>query len=222
MIRRLLAEAALLVLLALACAWAANAVAGPQRHLSWFPKAVRAVPVAPAAPAAAVAPPAAPRATAPSQVPPTARPGPPKLESSSARGPAAPPDPGAELLQRFPPLTDAPLAEISPEDARWLHSRGALFLDARRTSLWAEGHIRGAKVISVWEDGLAEKVEQLAMFTRDLKAPVVVYCAGGDCQDSHLLAQKLWVAGFRNLRIYTGGYPDWETRRGPIAKGDAP
>jgi rhodanese-related sulfurtransferase len=131
-------------------------------------------------------------------------------------------DPAADLMTRFPPLLDAPQAEIAAAEARWLHERGALFLDARRTALHAQGHIAGAKVISVWEDGVADKVEQLSMFAKDLRAPVVIYCSGGDCHDSHLLAEKLWLAGFRNLRIYTGGYPDWESRGWPVAKGNAP
>lgn len=211
MIRRLALESACLVLLALACAWASNALAGPGRHLSWFPRQVRA-PALPAAPGPAAVP-------ATVEGPPVL-PAAPKVEAKKA--PTLKVDPGEALLARFPPLTDAPLAEIRPEDALWLHGHGATFLDARRTSIWAQGHIRGAVVISVWEDGLAEKVEQLSMFTKDLKLPVVIYCSGGDCRDSHLLAEKLWVAGFRNLRIYTGGFPDWEARGGPIAKGDAP
>ncbi len=210
MIRRVAAEGAALLLLALACAWASNALASPGRHLSWLPKQVRSVPTPVAAPE-----------PEPPKAPPVAAPAAPK---SGPKPPKAAPqiDPALELRARFPPLTDAPMADIGGDDALWLHGRGALFVDARRTALWAQGHIRGAKVISVWEDGLAEKVEQLAMFTPDLKRPVVLYCTGGDCHDSHLLGQKLWLAGFRNLRIYTGGYPDWEARRGPIGTGEAP
>lgn len=217
MIRRVAAEGAALLLLALACAWAGNALASPARHLSWFPKQVRSLPEPPAAPRPAapeVAKPT-PTATAPVAVAPKPEQKPPKAQAEQA-------DPATELRLRFPPLTDAPMAEIGGDDALWLHARGAVFVDARRTALWAQGHVRGAKVISVWEDGLAEKVDQLAMFTPDLKLPVVLYCTGGDCHDSHLLGQKLWLAGFRNIRIYTGGFPDWEARRGPISKGEAP
>ena len=212
MIRRLAAEGAALLLLALACAWISNGVASPARHLSWFPKTVRRVTPPPALPAPAPGP-----AVAPALPPPAAKP-----EAKKALAPVPKTDPEAGLLARFPPLADAPQAEISSEDAGWLHGHGAVFLDARRTAIWTQGHIRGAKVISVWEDGLAEKVEELAMFARDLKLPVVIYCSGGDCRDSHLLAEKLWLAGFRNLRIYSGGYPDWEARGWPVAKGDAP
>lgn len=207
MIRRLAVEAAALVLLALACAWVANAMAGPTRHLSWFPREVRALPTTPPVPT-----------LEPRMVP---VPDPPKVQPKRPV-PTPKADPAAELLARFPPLLDAPQAEISPADARWLHDRGALFLDARRSALHAQGHIAGAKVISVWEDGVADKIERLSMFTKDLKAPLVIYCSGGDCHDSHLLAEKLWLAGFRNLRIYTGGFPDWEARGWPVAKGDAP
>lgn len=210
--RRLAAEAAVLVLLALACALAANAVAGPARHLSWFPRVVRTLPALPAR----------------TDPPPVALPGPlpapvPRAEVKRAPPPTATKaDPAAELRARFPALRDVPQAEITADDAHWLHGRGALFLDARRTAVHAQGHIAGARSISVWEDGLAEKVEQLSMFSQDLQAPVVIYCSGGDCHDSHLLAEKLWLAGFRNLRIYTGGYPDWESRHWPVARGEAP
>ena len=88
--------------------------------------------------------------------------------------------------------------------------------------MYLEGHIPGAKSLSAWEDGLSEKVDQLSLFTADLKLPVVIYCSGGDCHDSHLVAQKLWLAGFRNLRIYTDGYPDWEAQKLPVAKGERP
>lgn len=125
-------------------------------------------------------------------------------------------------MARFPPLVKEAQAAIRGDEAAWLHAQGALFLDARRTAMYTEGHIPGAKIFPAWEDGLPEKVDQLSLFTADLKLPVVIYCSGGDCHDSHLVAQKLWLAGFRNLRIYTDGYPDWEARKLPVTKGDKP
>lgn len=132
------------------------------------------------------------------------------------------PDPKFEMMARFPPLVNEAQAPIRGDEAVWLHSHGAVFLDARRTAMYVEGHIPGAKSFSAWEDGLQEKVDQLSLITADLKLPIVLYCSGGDCHDSHLVAQKLWLAGFRNLRIYTDGYPDWEARKRPVAKGEKP
>lgn len=132
------------------------------------------------------------------------------------------PDPSPDLLTRFPPLADRPESDIDAEAAHWLQSHGALFLDARRTQAYTLGHIAGAMGLSVWEGGLDAKVEQLAALAPDLKAPVVIYCSGGGCTDSHILAQKLWVVGFKNLRIYTGGFPEWEARAWPIHRGAQP
>jgi len=127
-------------------------------------------------------------------------------------------DPAA-LLARFPPLQGQAYADISGDETRWLQLHGALILDARRSDVYAAGHLPGALSLPVWEDGLAAKV---AALKADPLLPVVVYCAGGDCEDSHLLAQKLWLAGYRNLRIYAGGFPDWETRGWPTHHGEAP
>jgi rhodanese-related sulfurtransferase len=197
--------------LALVCALVSNAFAGPSRRLSWIHRELPAN----SAPRPSTPPPP-PLPAAPPELPST------PLAPKTPRQDPAPlvPNPTQAAALRFPPPTDAPLTELSSEEALWLHGHGALFLDARRSAAFAQGHIPGARCLPAWEDGLAEKVEQLALFTPDLKAPVVVYCSGGDCQDSHLLAQKLWLAGFRNLRIYTDGYPDWEAKGRPVTKGE--
>ena len=208
---------------ALVCAWISNRFAGPTRRLSWVTEAPATVVSAPIAPAPAIATvaaspaapmpspslKAAPRATAKPSTPA------PKVEMVPAWDPAG-------LLARFPPLQGQPYAEISSEDARWLHEHGAAFADARRSDAYAEGHISGAFGLPVWEDGLAEKIAKLGAATMGTDLPLVVYCAGGDCEDSKLLAQKLWVAGYRNLRIYSGGFPDWASRGWTVTKGGTP
>ena len=54
---------------------------------------------------------------------------------------------------------------------------------------------------------------------RDQSAPVVVYCSGGDCEDSHMLAQKLYFVGFDNVLVYKDGFPDWQKRGLPVTNG---
>ncbi|MDQ5872260.1 MAG: rhodanese-like domain-containing protein, partial [Acidobacteriota bacterium] len=56
----------------------------------------------------------------------------------------------------------------------------------------------------------------------DQQAPVVVYCSGGNCEDSHMLAEKLYMVGFDNVLIYKDGFPDWEKRGLAISKGTDP
>ena len=51
------------------------------------------------------------------------------------------------------------------------------------------------------------------------KQGMVIYCDGGDCADSRLLADRLIPLGYRNLRLYMAGYPDWTRQGRPVRKG---
>jgi rhodanese-related sulfurtransferase len=204
-------QMATLLALACGCALISNALAGPTRHLAW-----RAAP-----PAAPRPPAAAPPPTLPALAPPTAaatKPGP----KSDPRPPApagAAPKPLRALQDRYPAPPEGAPFEIEDAEAVALHQAGALFLDARRTSIYEEGHIAGARLFSFWEDGLDAKLQVLADATFDFKDPVVIYCSGGDCRDSHLLADRMWPLGYRNLRIFKGGWPAWVALGGPSARG---
>lgn len=113
------------------------------------------------------------------------------------------------------------MREIESETAFELHTLGALFLDARRSSAFPEGHVRGAWSLPVWEDGLEESLVRFEAAARPAaKDPLVIYCEGGGCEDSHLLAQRLFRLGYRNLVIYREGYPDWVRRGWPVSKGN--
>jgi rhodanese-related sulfurtransferase len=134
-------------------------------------------------------------------------------------GSGAAPAAGAAAA-RFAPHPDRPFVEIAPEQAKALFDRGALFLDARRTDIFREGHIRGAQSIAVWESDADDKVNALVLSGRDTKAPIVAYCSGGDCEDSHQLAQKLWGVTFDNVYVYRDGFPDWRKRGWPVSAGE--
>ena len=128
-------------------------------------------------------------------------------------------------LESFKPHPDKPSIEIHGDDVAFLHSKGALFLDARRTSVYEQGHIPGARPFSVWESDIDDKVRKLfdeRSDPRDQEKPIVIYCSGGDCEDSHMLAQKLWGIQFNNIYVYKDGFPDWERRREPIHSGPNP
>jgi rhodanese-related sulfurtransferase len=136
-------------------------------------------------------------------------------EGSEARNSSSSP---ADLLRRFPPH-NKPYVEISGDDAAWLVARGALVLDARRTKDYEQGHIALARSFPVWESDIDSRVTALVGEGRDGAIPVVIYCSGGDCEDSHMLAQKLFGAGFDNLLVYRDGWPDWQKRGGRSASG---
>ena len=123
----------------------------------------------------------------------------------------------------FPPHPQTAWVEASGDDVAALHARGnVLFLDARRTSVYRDGHIAGARSIAVWEADADEKVKTLFAEGRDQSAPIVIYCSGGECEDSHMLAQKLYFVGFDNVLVYKDGFPDWQKRGLPVSKAEAP
>lgn len=135
------------------------------------------------------------------------------------------PAPAADPLGRFKPHPSQPFIEITGADAELLHRNGVLFLDARRTSVYEAGHIAGARSFSVWESDIDDKVNALfgeRSEPADQDRPIVIYCSGGACEDSHMLSQKLWGIQFNNVYVYKDGYPDWESRRGATRNGAQP
>jgi rhodanese-related sulfurtransferase len=136
-------------------------------------------------------------------------------ESGPEQEPA--PEPDAEIT------TDSSQAPVSPHpeifrfvgiDEVLEHYQDGitLFIDARRTREYVEGHITGALSISVWEADMEQKISQLATNPEiNPEAPIVAYCTkSDDCKDSQDLAKYLHNNGFLNLLVYHGGFPEWE------------
>ncbi|HEX2831779.1 MAG TPA: rhodanese-like domain-containing protein [Thermoanaerobaculia bacterium] len=128
-------------------------------------------------------------------------------------------------LAKYPPHPDKAYVEISGEEAQALHAAGVLFLDARRTSVFEAGHIAGSHSYSVWEADIDDKVNKLyeeRSEPAEQNRPIVIYCSGGACEDSHMLAQKLWGIQFNNVYVYKDGFPDWQQRGGAVRTGGQP
>jgi rhodanese-related sulfurtransferase len=201
---------AVLLVLAAAAAAVSNLTASTSRKLAWAGNYPRALQVG-AKPEEAPLPrrslePASPPAPAPMPAAPAGTVG------------AVDPD----LARVFPPHPDKAAIEISPADAERLFRNQMLFLDARRSTVYADGHIAGARSFPVWESDIDDRVKKLFEEGLDQRAPVVAYCSGGNCEDSHMLAEKLYMVGFDNVLIYKDGYPDWVKRGLPVSKGANP
>ena len=232
-VRRHLVETATLVTLALLCALVANSLASRERKLALVGSYPNALTVpkkenssASLANPPADATPAGSEATAPSEVSSKVidekRPGPTPPSATKSTAPPAGSEAGISDLTRRFPAHNKPWVEISGDDVAWLFARGALILDARRTKDFEAGHIAGARSFPVWESDVDARVTALVGEGRDGSIPVVLYCSGGDCEDSHMLAQKLFGASFNNLLVYRDGWPDWQKRGGKSATGPEP
>jgi rhodanese-related sulfurtransferase len=140
----------------------------------------------------------------------------------TARGGAsAPIDRGAAVRRR---LEQRGLRVIAgPEVVGWFgEAQGAqgltVFIDARNEAQFASGHIPGA-----WPfDHYRPQLHLPAVLPVCLAAlRVVVYCAGGECEDSEFAAVMLRESGVpaANLFVYPGGMTDWVARGQPVEIG---
>lgn len=107
--------------------------------------------------------------------------------------------------------------EISVPQAKALWDRGDVtFFDARIPAEFAEGHVEGAINLTGSEMSSAQGVEKTKFADRSL--PVVIYCGGGLCDASHLLAQMLELAGYTQIHIMKDGFPAWQQAGHPTQK----
>jgi rhodanese-related sulfurtransferase len=127
----------------------------------------------------------------------------------------------AELttLVATPPFKIAPAATVTLDDFRSAVDRkSALILDARPSVFFDNGHVPGA--LNLARDDFAHDYRQLA---DPLQAahdkPIIVYCSGGDCHDSKMVANALLSLGFSNVSVFTGGWDAWSAAGLPASTG---
>ena len=92
------------------------------------------------------------------------------------------------------------------------------FIDARDEQHYREGHIPGA---CEFDPYYPEKYFPTVLPVCQAAEQIVIYCNGGDCDDSESAAILLRDVGIANrkLFIYTGGIPEWTTNGLPVEIG---
>lgn len=122
---------------------------------------------------------------------------------------AAPaPAPGAdEVLLPLP---------VSLEQLRDAASGDLLLIDARDSELYGAGHLPGARNLP-W----GEVDARLEVFRRTVPVgrSLVTYCSGYSCEDSFFLAERLLAEGYRDVRVFEGGFPEWQDAGLPVEEG---
>lgn len=134
---------------------------------------------------------------APNQTHPPVSPAPPVVPVSSP----TPPSPPTQTAGNDRMISLAQFKELMA---------GALplqIVDAREAGEYAQGRIGGAINIPPGEffGKVPDAVNQ--RLSRDL--PVVVYCGGGNCDASKLVAVRLKDLGFAQTYVYEDGYSGW-------------
>ena len=100
------------------------------------------------------------------------------------------------------------------EEVRRLQDSGAVVADARSPELYAMGHIEGAVSLPIVEidDALPGFLDRVAK-----DRSIITYCSGFGCPDSFDLGIRLIEAGYRDVRVFEGGFPEWRDAGLPVA-----
>jgi rhodanese-related sulfurtransferase len=88
-----------------------------------------------------------------------------------------------------------------------------LFVDARSREDYEDGHIRGAVSLPL---GQFDELIDAFIDQHSLDQPIVTYCSGRTCEDSHHLAQLLLDFGFNDVKVFIDGFPGWQAEDYPI------
>jgi rhodanese-related sulfurtransferase len=127
----------------------------------------------------------------------------------------------AELttLVAVPAFQIAPAATVGLDEFRLdVEKKNALILDARPSVFFEQGHVPGALNLS--RESFARDYRRLSPVLNAVgNKPVIVYCSGGECHDSRLVANALLSLGLSNVRVFTGGWEAWSAAALPVSTG---
>lgn len=97
-----------------------------------------------------------------------------------------------------------------------LLAEGALLVDARNIDAYKAGHLKGAVSLPLGEVDL--KIDD---FRQQVPADrsLILYCSGFGCPDSFDLGVILLRAGYTDVSVYEGGYPEWRDQGRAVQEG---
>jgi rhodanese-related sulfurtransferase len=124
----------------------------------------------------------------------------------------APPEPPAG------DIVTSTVGWIGPDQAKDLLTKPEVaFLDARSRQSFHEGHIAGSYHVPMDTGALPSDIDALLSGKR----AIVTYCdAGSGCADGARLAHLLAAAGYTDVRVLEGGFPEWLERGMPAEAGE--
>jgi rhodanese-related sulfurtransferase len=123
----------------------------------------------------------------------------------------------AQMKEKGLQLMDGPQTAQFFHDPRFQQGK-IVFIDARDEEHYQQGHIPGAYEFDPYHP---EKYFGDVLPVCQKAEQVVVYCNGGDCDDSETAAILLQDVGIPNqkLFVYGGGITEWMTNSLPVEIG---
>jgi rhodanese-related sulfurtransferase len=129
---------------------------------------------------------------------------------------------GAALAENTPAVLPGGKL-ITAEEAMKAIGSGAILVDARVASEYADGHIKGAINVPYREksakavDFDASKDQfDLSKLPGNKQAFIVIYCNGPECWKSYKAAVVAIKGGYSNVNWYRLGFPHWKSKSLPV------
>lgn len=112
---------------------------------------------------------------------------------------------------------------VTADKAKELIAKGVAVFDVRSANEFAEGHIKGAKLVAYKEksakvadfDAAADQFD-LTKLPADKNAEMIFYCNGLDCWKSYKATVTAVKAGFKKIYWLRGGLPEWKSKGGAV------
>ena len=108
---------------------------------------------------------------------------------------------------------------VGAEEVAKAQAGGAVVIDTRVASEFAEGHIKGALSVPYREKSqksasfdASQDDFNLAKLPADKAAAVVLYCNGPECWKSFKASSAAIKGGYTNVLWYRLGFPDWKAK----------
>ena len=98
-----------------------------------------------------------------------------------------------------------------------IQDKKRIVLDVRPREAYNQGHLPGALSFPLIE--FDEKIFQI-LDSIDTQVPLLIYCSSIECTDSHTVAQRLTLMGYDNIKVFSGGFRQWQEKGYEINKND--
>jgi len=139
------------------------------------------------------------------------------IPGTNVAPPAAVQLPASPMKAKEVPLIDGPRAIQLFHDSHLIPG-AIIFIDARDEGHYREGHVPGAYEFDPYHP---ETYFPVVMPACRAAEQIVIYCNGGDCDDSKTAALLLEQVGIpdQKLFIYGGGITEWTSTHQPVETG---
>lgn len=115
------------------------------------------------------------------------------------------------------PKSSLPPGHITLDEAKSLFDAQATFIDSRNVAEYEKSHIQGAFRLELHDFLATPNPPILAMIPRE--GNVVVYCKGGNCDESEKVAEMLSNSGYTRVYVLHDGLPGWLAMNWPHESG---